>query len=314
MIRTVEISNFQSHKSTVIDFHEGVNIIKGRSHSGKSSIIRALKWAILNRPVGFHFKSHFSNKKDETTVAIEFDDDQFIIRTKGTGINEYYGSGIKGKLEAIRSDIPDEISNITQMGEINILEQGDPYFMLQETPGKVAKMLNNIVGLDIIDETTTKINQIVNTAIRDSKYKEQELAKTQNELDDLVYLDEVVPLIEEISRLITKHESLVQVTSSLGNKIKELEDVNQTIKEIDEWLTIEDSFLEIKGYLEAFSSFQNRQLALKNMISDITKSETSLRDASQTLDLKIKQRAELLKSTQSEFCEVCGAHQTHWRK
>jgi len=314
MIRTVEITNFQSHKSTVLDFHEGVNIIKGRSHSGKSSIIRALKWALLNRPVGFHFKSHFSGKKDETTVAIEFDDDGYIVRTKGTGINEYRGSGIEGKLEAIRSDVPEEISTITRMSEINVLEQGDPYFMLQETPGKVAKMLNNIVGLDVIDETMTKINSIVSTSVKDSNYKKKDLEKVEGDLLSLVYLDNVVPLVEEISKLITKHDSLVQVTSSLRRKIKELEDVDETIQEIDEWLTIEDSFLEIKGHLEAFSLIQSERVELKNMISAITKAETSLSDANETLEIKIKQRAELIKLTAKEFCEECGAHQTHWRK
>jgi exonuclease SbcC len=314
MIKSVEITNFQSHKSTAMDFHPGVNIIKGRSHSGKSSIIRALKWAILNRPVGFHFKSHFSGNKDETTVAVEFDDDSFIVRTKGTGINEYRGSGIKGKLEAIRSDVPEEISAITQMNEINILEQGDPYFMLQETPGNVAKMLNTIVGLDIIDETMSKINSIINTAVKDTKYKEQELIKTESDLESLVYVDDVKPLIDEISKLITKEESLDQTISSLSRKIEELEEVENTIQEIDEWLTIEGSFLEIKGYLESFSRFQSQEQALKNMIADISKAETSLRIANETLDLKIQERAELLKSTENEFCKTCGAHQSHWRK
>jgi len=314
MIKSVEIENFQSHKTTVLEFHPGVNIIKGRSHSGKSSIFRALKWALLNRPVGFHFKSHFSGKKDLTSVAIEFEDDLWVKRSKGTSINQYEGSGFEGVLEAIRSDIPDEISRITRMNEINVQGQGDPYFMLQETPGKVAKMLNSIVGLDVIDETQSKINSIITAASSSARHKENDLNKTEADLESLVYLDDVIPLVNEISRLITKHDSLEQATSSLRKKITDLEEIDETIQELDQWLTIETPFLEIKKHLGAFNSLQSDIVGIKKMIHDIAKAETSLSESNKTLDLKNKQLSELKKSTADEFCTECGAHQTHWRK
>lgn len=314
MISSIEIENFQSHKTTILDFHEGVNIIKGRSHSGKSSVIRALKWALLNRPVGFHFKSHFSGKKELTSVAIEFDDGGWVKRTKGTGVNQYEGEGIKDKLEAIRSDVPDEISQITRMDTINVLEQGDPYFMLQETPGKVAKMLNTIVGLDVIDETMTKINSIISTASAKVKYMENDIFKVESHLESLTYLDDVKPLVDEIAKLITKYESFQQAINSLRNKIKELESIETTIEELDGWLTIETPFMEIKEQMKAFSLLQSDKQALKNTIADITKAETSLTIANETLDLLNERKIALIKSTADEFCDKCGAHQSHWRK
>jgi len=311
MIKSVEIENFQSHKTTVLEFHPGVNIIKGRSHSGKSSIFRALKWALLNRPVGFHFKSHFSGKKDLTSVAIEFEDDLWVKRSKGTSVNQYEGSGFEGVLEAIRSDIPDEISRITRMNDINVQGQGDPYFMLQETPGKVAKMLNSIVGLDVIDETQSKINSIITAASSSARHKENDLNKTEADLESLVYLDDVTPLVNEISKLITKHDSLDQAASSLRKKITDLEEIDESIQELEEWLSIESAFLEIKKHLKAFSSLQSDIVGLKKAIHDITKVETSLSDANKRLDIAIQRRAELIKS--DDFCKTCGAHKDHWR-
>ena len=47
-ILKVEIKDFQSHKNTNIEFSEGFNCIIGRSDSGKSAILRALRLVICN--------------------------------------------------------------------------------------------------------------------------------------------------------------------------------------------------------------------------------------------------------------------------
>ena len=65
--------------------------------------------------------------------------------------------------------------------------------------------------------------------------------------------------------------------------------------------------------MKVFSSLQSERTALKNMISDIEKTETSLTNANEQLDLLNKRKIALLKSTVNEFCSECGAHQTHWR-
>ena len=40
----IEIVNFQSHANTKLNFDEGVNVIIGPSDSGKTAVIRAMKW------------------------------------------------------------------------------------------------------------------------------------------------------------------------------------------------------------------------------------------------------------------------------
>ena len=51
MIEAVEIINFQPHENTVLEFAPGVNVIKGQSRSGKSSIIRSLEWLFFIKKV-----------------------------------------------------------------------------------------------------------------------------------------------------------------------------------------------------------------------------------------------------------------------
>ncbi|MDO5041249.1 MAG: AAA family ATPase [Peptoniphilus sp.] len=54
-ISKLEIENFQSHKYTLLDFDKGLNVIVGNSDSGKTAIIRAIKWALYNEPQGDYF-------------------------------------------------------------------------------------------------------------------------------------------------------------------------------------------------------------------------------------------------------------------
>ena len=54
-IKRVTLENFQSHKHSVIDFDEQLNVIVGPSDSGKSAIIRGIKWVLYNEPTGDYF-------------------------------------------------------------------------------------------------------------------------------------------------------------------------------------------------------------------------------------------------------------------
>ena len=70
MIQKLNIQNFQSHKDTKLEFHPGVNVIIGQSDSGKTAIIRALRWLIWNRPGGDDFRSDWGGG---TVVKIKID-------------------------------------------------------------------------------------------------------------------------------------------------------------------------------------------------------------------------------------------------
>ena len=52
MIKEINIKNFQSHDNTNLILDSGVNVIVGSSDSGKSAIIRALRWVTSCVPRG----------------------------------------------------------------------------------------------------------------------------------------------------------------------------------------------------------------------------------------------------------------------
>ena len=86
-ITQVRLKNFQSHEDTTISFDD-YNIIYGKTNSGKSAILRGIKWALYNLPPaeGVDFR-RFGTK--ETIVEVTFDDGKKIRRRRTSKENEY---------------------------------------------------------------------------------------------------------------------------------------------------------------------------------------------------------------------------------
>ena len=313
MIKDLEIWNFQGHENTLIEFDEGVNIIKGRSHSGKSSIIRALIWALQNRPSGFHFKSHFAKKDETTDVSIQFDDGTWISRQRHNKFNGYLCSGAP-ELEALRTDIPEEIKTISQLSNINIQSQADKYFLLQESPGYVAKVLNNIVGLDIIDEVNKKVSSIIKQCNSDCVRLDREIAEKKEELEGYKHLDKIEKLVNQTEKLITKKQKEDKEKLELELLIDKIFDAEDDLETVTEWLEIESLFKRLKRKSKRLAEMKNKHVKLEKLYNDVQNSKKSLKTLSDTLRFKIKQRSELLKQHSKDFCSKCGAYRKYWRK
>jgi ATPase involved in DNA repair len=56
-IQRIEIQNFQSHRNTVLEPGPGgqLTVVTGPSDSGKTAILRALRWLLYNVPQGTDF-------------------------------------------------------------------------------------------------------------------------------------------------------------------------------------------------------------------------------------------------------------------
>jgi len=314
MIRTIEINNFQSHSNTVLELSAGVNVIKGRSHSGKSSIVRALNWALLNNLSGDYFVSWFASKKETTSVGIEFDDNSYIIRKRDSKVNGYELPNTD--LAAIRTDLPDEVKAITQMGTINIQDQDEQYFMLKETPGKVAKELNSLVGLDIIDQTLSRLNRLENENNSKLKFLEKDSKEIETGIKELDYVDDLEARVEKIEELWKKYGHILKQKTELVLLAKDIKEEDEYIRDTKEWLTIKEPLERLKGLLTESAEIERSLNFLKYTIDAIDEAEIVRLRSDKNVKNLISKRNSILKSDlyKKEFCKTCGAHISHWRK
>lgn len=153
MIKSLEIRNFQSHKNTHLNFAPGINIIVGQSDSGKSAILRALRWLLWNKPNGEAFRSHWPG---DTEVYMEVDR-QLLSRMRTNSENQYQHNG--KVFTAFGADVPEEIQQACNITDVNFQSQLERPFLLDDTPGQVASYLNSIADLSVIDSSMKNVQK-----------------------------------------------------------------------------------------------------------------------------------------------------------
>ena len=257
MIKQVEIINYQSHDHSLLEFSEGLNIIKGRSHSGKSSIIRAMRWALENKPLG---DKHKGNSKDDSfSVSILFSDDKFITREKGRTSNLYRTSEHEDSFNAIRSDVPDEIRQITRTNSSNIHTQHPQYFLLDKTSGHIAKEIGKVVGLEIIDKKKAKIKKIISDFTNKISVIDSQINDTKSKIED-----DKFKILKESNRLILKID---ETNASISTKIGEIEgskyilgkisEEKDTISKLSSIISLSDNVRSIDSDISSFTEKQS---------------------------------------------------------
>lgn len=215
MLKKVILENFQAHEHSEIEFSEGINVICGASDQGKSSVIRAIRWVLENRPSGFAFKREGS--KGATRVTLIFDSGK-IIKTRSETENSYKVYALDKppvEFKALRTDVPEEVKAVAQFGPYNVQYQFGTSFLLDDSPGDVAKKLNSLSGVSIIDD----ILKETNSRVRAEKAKETATSEL------LANLKKTKAGFKNLKKL----EKLVLEAEKLDEEIKEFKGYSYTL-------------------------------------------------------------------------------------
>jgi chromosome segregation ATPase len=148
MISEMLLEGFQKHTQRVLRFEPGLNIVVGESDTGKSAIIRALRWLALHEPTSADLIQH---GKTAVRVGVLTPNGR-VSRFKNTTRNGYkHGDD---EFVACANTQPLPVQQAHGLIEENFQAQHDPHFLLSLAPGQLAKEINRIVALDDIDAAT----------------------------------------------------------------------------------------------------------------------------------------------------------------
>ena len=243
MLKQLQIKSLQSHKNTTLDLHENLNIIIGNSDCGKTSILRALRWAIWNRPGGDTFERNFRSWfGGDTEVTITTEEGNVITRAKNQE-NLYQLN--KTKFKAFGTDIPQEIADALNIQEINFARQFDQPFLLTSTPGEVSSHFNKIAHLELIDASLKKVQSWINGLNQDIKTNEKDILKNQQELEQYAYLEKMEIELEVLEGMERDLQTHYNIQSKLIKLTNEIQTVESDIKETSQILVLEESVVSI---------------------------------------------------------------------
>lgn len=182
MLEKLHIRGFQCHERLTINFDPLATVLVGRSDVGKSAILRALRWVCTNRPGGSAFIQHDAKFSRVTLFA----DGRKITRSKG--IKNVYRLD-DHLYKAFGSGVPDDIVKLLNVGSVNFAGQLDAPFWFLKSPGEVAKELNSVVNLTLIDAVQAKIASELRQAKAREEVSEQRLQEASHQVDQLSWVE-----------------------------------------------------------------------------------------------------------------------------
>lgn len=172
------VRDFQAHEKLVVGLDPHCTVFVGPSDCGKSAVVRALRFALLNGLKGDGFVRH-GRRKAVVTVTVG---GHTVKRVRGKGVNAYRLDG-KAFTAFGQGAVPDEIKSLLNCTPDNFQGQIDPPYWFLDSPGQVSKSLNRIVSLD-------KIDLVLAALARKGAAKKAELEFAAGRLDDAEQLVE----------------------------------------------------------------------------------------------------------------------------
>lgn len=266
-IEKIIVQNFQAQRYLEIDLQNQITSIIGESDVGKSSTIRALIWVLTNKaPADF-----ISWGESECRVTLLIDGHE-IIRLRNKSKNVYLLDG--KEFACLRQGVPPEIDEIFKISSDNIQNQYDLSFWFSDTGGELAKKINAIINLDVIDFVFSNISSM----IRDTKSRieiyEERLRASQQKAQRYHWLPEIERQIQLCRKISQKREAMVSKSDRVRSLISKLSDHSNKIDLEKKILHSYDSWHSVKTETLAATKRSER---LKKIVMNLEKLK-SLKD------------------------------------
>ena len=235
-IEKIILVNFQSHVYSELSLSKGVNVIVGPSDSGKTAIMRALRWNMFNDPSGVDF---VREGESEVSVTIRFQNNVEVERKRTRSKNQYILRQPDEEeliFEGFGKNVPTEIEEAIGIKKVmlddkkslplNFSDQLDGPFLLQETDAYKAQAIGRMVGVDLLDET-------MRDTLRDKKQiavrrevLEADLKDTEESLKAFSDLNEKIVVREKVGEILFSVSTLrenVELAKAYMQELKSIE-------------------------------------------------------------------------------------------
>jgi len=239
MIKSIHIKNFQSHKDTELELHPGLNVIYGPSDSGKSAIIRAIRWVIKNKPKG---NSIVRKGTRAASVSLYTPNGDFVQHNRSKSVSSYRVNDID--FPQMGKDVPQEVLNLFPFVDENIQYQLDMPFLVMESPGKIADLFNDVTNLTKADMIGRELDRRRKECNRKYSEKQEEIKNIKEQLDNPKFkiLNRLSKLVDKVDLLQIKRGKLQQRLDLIESLVAQYNRLQIKLDKIDKILTKAEGF------------------------------------------------------------------------
>lgn len=289
------IENFQSHQHTVIDFSQGLNVFVGPSDSGKSAILRALRWLLFNTPRGAEF---IRTGAKECRVTLTFQDGAQVVRMRGTSVNRYVLRTAEGEehiFEGFGNEIPQEITDMHGIQAlkldgkevvVHLGTQLESPFLLFETAGNKAKTIGRVSGAHIIDKAFKKTTNDRQNTNLELKRLEQETEELTEKLKPYANLEVIEQQLDDVQGAFFKAKKAFEISAQLQNIKNNLLSIAQEKEEYGKWLKQKENIL----FVDRVLSDTERKIQIVNQLIRLHRKWESVQQEKQIAKMQLSQK------------------------
>ena len=187
MITDLTIKNFQKHKHFSCTFTDGLNLIVGPNWAGKTTLLRAIAYALYGS-AGVDVRAVHLIKKEqknfEVIVGLDVDDKHYVVRrTKTVASVSVDGVDQATSHTEVTHYIEDLLGiSAKHFLSFNLVRQEEASQLLKMGGTKLGALLNETTGVDLIDRMITKAKSI-HTEL---KWAEEAYSGIKSRYDDSV--------------------------------------------------------------------------------------------------------------------------------
>ncbi|WP_059105233.1 AAA family ATPase [Shouchella shacheensis] len=205
-IRTVRLENFQSHFDTTLTLDDGLNVLIGQSDSGKTAVLRGVRWVLFNQPRGTDF---IRVGADFVRVTVTFASGVAIVRERTSSKNRYIVKKLDQEdlvLEGFGIHVPEEVLDAHGMRgfridgdnewHLQVAQQLDGPFLLEQTASLRAKTIGRMSGAHYLDMAIRDTSRDLLSVHQRMKHKEQEANEVSEALKPFRHLHEAKKKID----------------------------------------------------------------------------------------------------------------------
>lgn len=187
----VEIQGFQSIEKVAFKI-DGFTVLVGRSNIGKSAVVRAVQAALTNA-LGTDFVRHGEHcsrrirgtKKCRCQCSVHIQTEGMdLFWEKGDEVNRYtYNGEVYSKVDRGIPDFLLKDFSLVKVGDkkqlVQVAEQFDPIFLLNQSGTVVADVLSDVAKLDDINAAMTEVERDRREAVSTLKVREKDILELQ---------------------------------------------------------------------------------------------------------------------------------------
>ena len=293
-IKSVTLHNYRGYPDEVFSFVDGLNTIIGKSDAGKSALIKGIRFVTENDQSGNIVSEWILNDKgkiikgESCWVEIATMDDHIIhreINSKSSIDGNFYTiDGGKPIGLTNGKTVPEDVLELLNLNEANLQSQFETHFMLNENASTVAKTLNKMVNLEIIDESIATINKIVRRIKKEKDASDVNIVTYTEKIEKFSFLEQMEIDVMALEELSGKVEEEIEARKKLDSISIDIRELNAKLKDIDVISNHEDAVEDLLGLHEQKKMDITQRSKLLDVWENINDAEEKLEGINKILE------------------------------